>query len=109
MSFSGTITTPMMIDRNPRDAAVAFGKAMNCSDLENSAEMLKCLRNVSAHDIALNQPNFSPSVEALPEDGNLTDIFFPDTPLNLLLTGNVNKVPWLVGVNSAEAILQSYS
>lgn len=109
MSFSGYVMSSVMFDFNPRKPAVELGKALNCSDLEDSFNLVKCLQNASAIDIGYYQTNFGPSVETIPLDGNMTNIFLPDTPTNLLKTGNFNKVPWLTGVNSAEAILQSYS
>lgn len=110
IAFSGTMLIPggAGFDLNPRDRAVELGQNLNCTDLDDSELLVACLRNASAHEIALYQPDFSPSLETLP-DGNVSAAFFPDSPINLMMQGKVNAVPWLVGVNSAEAILQSYS
>jgi carboxylesterase type B len=107
--LSGTMIMPGVFNMDPRSTAIQLGLAMNCSAVDDTLQLLSCLRNASAWDIALNQPQFSPSLEALPEDGNLTTVFFPDTPINLIMQGTPNNVPWLMGVNSAEAIIKSYS
>lgn len=112
ISLSGTIligNAEQGFDLNPRTRAVELGRALNCTDLNDNQLLVDCLRNASASDIALVQPAFSPSLETLPEDGNLTSVFFPDKPINLIMNGKANDVPWMVGVTSAEAIRESYS
>jgi carboxylesterase type B len=107
--LSGTMILPGIFNMEPRSTAIKLGLTMNCLEVDDTLQLFLCLRNASAWDIALNQPQFSPSLEALPEDGNFTSVFFPDTPINLIMQGTPNNVPWLMGVNSAEAIIKSYS
>jgi len=111
MSFSGTMLIPggNAFSTNPRPLAQQLGRSLNCTNVESSEELLKCLRAAPFEDIALNQPDFSPSLEAIPANGNTSSVFFAEHPINIVLNGQANPVPWLVGVNSAEAILQSYS
>lgn len=99
---------PGVFSVNPKETAQKFGEAMNCPDSTNSRSLLKCLRNLTFEEIAMGQPDFNPSLETIPSNGDMSQIFYPDTPANLLLSQEGNNVPWIVGVNSAESILESY-
>jgi carboxylesterase type B len=108
VAMSGTMLN-QILNRNPRHATLQLAKGIGCPKLENSEEILKCLQNATAEEIALLQgPYFTPSVEALPLDGNMENVFLPDTPIRLMTSGRVSRVPLIVGINNGEEIPQAY-
>lgn len=103
--FSGVLLSPGSIGPNPKEQSRKLGQALNCP-LQDSQLLLDCLRSRTAEEITLAQPTGSLSVELMHDNGE--NVFIPDTPYNLVMARSANRVPWLVGVNSAEMIGRSY-
>lgn len=69
--------------------------------------MLTCLQTKDAADLVLLRPPdviHGLTVETGFDPSDLSDVFMPDTPYNLLKSGKVNAVPYLIGVMSTEWI-----
>jgi carboxylesterase type B len=82
----------------------ALAEDSGCSS-RNRTSLLQCLREKEAKDLAVIRGpsiDYNIIVEDFLTNGQDT-AFMPDTPYNMLKNGHVNKVPWIVGVNSAES------
>lgn len=111
ISQSGTVLSESttIFDLHPELTKKAAADAFNCS-LENSEVFLNCLRTIPAADLALiKSPDikYALTVELGFDPNNLTDVFMPDKPYNLLKAGKVNRVPYIMGVVSTEWISAS--
>jgi carboxylesterase type B len=76
-----------------------------CSS-RNRTSLLQCLREKEAKDLAVIRGpliDYNIVVEDFVTNGQENTAFMPDTPYNMLKNGHVNKVPWIIGVNSAES------
>ncbi|ODN01050.1 Fatty acyl-CoA hydrolase precursor, medium chain [Orchesella cincta] len=108
ISESGTSLTETsdILDLQPEITKQAVAEKLNCSH-ETSVELLNCLRNIDAKDIALLRApeiRYSLTVEKGFDPNNLSDVFMPDKPYKLLQSGNVHRIPYIIGINSAEYI-----
>jgi hypothetical protein len=75
----------------------------NNNEQRRNQRILNCLREQRASELAVVRgPDiiFSPTVESY--ESQESEKFLPDTVYNLLKARKVNKVTWLIGVNSAE-------
>lgn len=100
---------PWSHTRKPKRYAKRLAEEMQCRDTDNSAAILKCLREVPAKVISVRQlaknltvkfyedpiAGFGPTVEPIVGDGSNT--FLSTSPYELLVSGNFSKVPILTG------------
>ncbi|CAG7835485.1 unnamed protein product [Allacma fusca] len=86
-----------------------FLTEVNCAKYENrtTRRLIECLKGVKAKNIALSlgqEAYGALAAEPIPANGDLTNVFLPDHPWNLLNAGVVNNVPVIIGMNSMEMI-----
>lgn len=95
-------------------AAVDCAKYLGCKDLKNEKEMLKILQNASKEDILTAQDNCKDGfvVDSLRIFGAVIEkqspfepSFLYDEPINIITSGNFNKVPIMMGYTSREGLL----
>lgn len=102
---SGSALGCNVVPPNPRKIVEEIGEQLNCTDLEDTKKLVQCLKDADAINIldAQSSELTGLTVDFVPEDGNLSNVFLPDTPLNLLRDGKiVTDVAWVLGANSAE-------
>jgi len=95
---------PGMVNENPAKTSYELGRELNCT-MRNSMALVDCLRRVPAEDIiraSFDDP-FVISIEPPSENDN-EDTILPGHPLKLLQNGEINNVPVMFGVTSAEAL-----
>ena len=79
--------------------------------LKDTKVLADCLRNANASRIAeVSRPDivWDLTREAIPEDGDLSQVFLSDTPINLMKNKKFHKVPWITGINSGEKFAEAY-
>ncbi|XP_071447523.1 juvenile hormone esterase-like [Hetaerina americana] len=112
---SGSALSPWAWPRpNSRDLAQQQGRLVGCNHL-NTAELVACLRKVSAHNITESGAKlkvwsvdpltvFAPVVET----GCPDEPFLTDHPLVLVATGKYNRrMPWMTGVVPGEGVVRA--
>ncbi|CAL8090401.1 unnamed protein product [Orchesella dallaii] len=110
---SGSPLGNWAINREPAKQAKRFAAKFNCS-VTDPEEMVACLKAVDGHTFVKAHQEmllplrdkitlFVPTIETV-HDKNT---FLPEEPLESLLSGRVNKVPLIVGVNKEEGLLSS--
>ncbi len=101
ISQSGTMLDPSILERTPQEKAIALSRTVDCSTLSYK-KMVKCLRKVPSSKLLSAAQGIShrwmPVI-----DGK----FIPQDPLQLVLSGEMNHVDYIVGVTSHEGY--SYS
>lgn len=111
---SGSAISPWSIQFEPLETVKMLIKHMTHHNTEDLNQIYSLLRNTTAKDlmrarvprndgdIVLSENIFVPCVEkTLPDE----EQFLPDTPYNLLTSGNFNKVPVIIGYNDAEGFM----
>lgn len=112
---SGSAISPWSFQWEPTKTACKLAQHVNSSvSCETSKQVCELFNNVSAEelmnarvprsegDIVLSENIFVPCVEkVLPG----VETFLPDTPYNLITSGKFNKVPIIMGFNSAEGYM----
>ncbi|CAG7835489.1 unnamed protein product [Allacma fusca] len=94
----------------PEIMAGALAKELNCTDTEDSQEIVKCLKQKDVAELANSVDTvWTLTGESVSANGDTSQMFFTDTPMNLMRKGNVAKVPIIVGVNSAEEFPNAYA
>ncbi|CAG7820651.1 unnamed protein product [Allacma fusca] len=97
----GRVTRPSTTVKN-------LGRLLKCPELQNSTALHQCLINADPKRIvsmySLLPDTHVMTREAIPKDGDMSEVFFEDLPAILLKKGKFNKdIPWISGSNSAEA------
>ncbi|CAG7720240.1 unnamed protein product [Allacma fusca] len=117
ISQSGTALCPWAFIRNPGKVVNNLAGKLNCPT-KTTKEIVDCLTTKSGKDIIEQQQKilgtlsadppipFGPSSENtfVQTRAEASDDFLPDEPEVLLAQGQVNKVPYIIGVNSADGI-----
>jgi carboxylesterase type B len=106
ISQSGTVLLPHIFTQHPLESANELARELNCTG-NSTAEIVACFRKTDAKILMLTsvRMNFAFSVDAPSE--NTDDVFFPDTPLNLLQSGQMNRVAAIFGGTSGEGLTTS--
>ena len=90
----------------PLQGVQQLGEKLNCTDLSDTRSLHKCLIEADPADIATNYFDILDlpelTKEFVPLDGDFSEVFYEDYPINLLANGSFQKVPWLAGNNNAE-------
>jgi carboxylesterase type B len=112
ISQSGVaLTAPNgILMENPREKTNMVGKYVGCPDLVDSKALAKCLKEADAADVLNGQGMqlFSLCVEAVPENGDTSNLFLSEIPLHIMQQGRMNPdVPWIIGVNDGEKNLNA--
>ncbi|ODN06368.1 Venom carboxylesterase-6 [Orchesella cincta] len=114
LSASGSALNPWAFQPNPIPNGKKLGQFLNCP-VDNSKDLVECLRTKDAHDIAFTHSlflhitnrhriqnfysdpiaAFGPSIENGNPDPSTR--FLSDTPRNIIEKGAVNEVPWIIG------------
>lgn len=90
-------------------SAFALGNALGCNT-ENSKELLQCLSKAEAHDIIntdLSEWYLDPVIHFAPtvDHPGSGQIFLPETPINIIQSGNFNNVPTIFTACEDEGLL----
>ncbi|XP_021915695.1 venom carboxylesterase-6-like isoform X2 [Zootermopsis nevadensis] len=112
ISMDGTLISPWARSDNPEKIAKKLARLVNCPT-EPSADLVECLRQRPATDLTdtiyklclffiLVTPGYAPVVEKHSER-NLEPYLTQD-PLQLILNGSFQQVPWLMGSNSQSSV-----
>ena len=109
MSQSGTTALPPGKSPRPRDTAQELGRKLNCTNVEDTKALHRCLIEADGAAIASNYALLPDPLhltkEAIPEDGDRSEVFMEGYPMRKLHGGQFQKnVPWILGFNSAEAL-----
>ena len=92
---------------SPRVVSRLVGTALQCPDIDNTADLLTCLQAVDSQtlmntSVAVNTAIAAPLVNPYTPRVETTYGFLPDSPLNLLRQGKFNDVASIRGVNNDE-------
>lgn len=113
---SGTFLDTWSFTRNPLRYAKKLAEKLNCTETNNTQSIVECLKSVPATIIAQRQlakditikffedpiAGFGPTIEPIVGDGSNT--FLSSSPYDLLVSGNISKVPLLTGVVKEDGI-----
>ncbi|PSN50220.1 Esterase FE4 [Blattella germanica] len=111
ISESGTSTTIWAYEEpeNVRFLTIQLGEMIGCND-KDSLQLLKCLQSKTLSDI-INATNIQATdpmniiiYKPTREDGKCGDVFLSERPDELLSSGTFSDVPFIIGVNSNEAL-----
>ena len=103
-------------DKQPHVYTIRLAQDLGCKNVEDDKKIVDCLRKIDAFTYAnhtkhfLHYPWIGPNVWKPYVDGTSDDIsnpLFMDEPINLLKTGQFNKVPVIIGTNSDEGAINS--
>lgn len=112
---SGSAVAPFVLQTNPREYANKLAQKLRI-DFKSTEDLISRLRGVSVDDILaaersifdMDQPlglrPFDYVVVVEPEDSN-EERFLIDTPMNLMASGNFEKVPLMIGTTDNEGLL----
>lgn len=110
-SHSGVSYCSWGFTSKPRETAMEYAKRWNCP-LNDTRALLDCIENldpwemvkfqISSTDPAVMPDNLSPSVESVESD----DRFLAEHPMEIMQNGKFAKVPYMLGVNSADGALR---
>ncbi|XP_044250810.1 esterase P-like [Drosophila takahashii] len=119
VSVSGNALNPWVVQEGGRGRAFELGRKVGCGQAENSAELKSCLKSKPAVEIVAAVPSFFvlPYVPfslfgPVVEPADTPEAFFTQQPRDLIKSGKVAQVPWLVthtaedGVYNAAQLLQ---
>ncbi|CAG7835488.1 unnamed protein product [Allacma fusca] len=84
-------------------SGVSLGPNMPDTFLNNPGSIARRFANVVRPGIAWGLTG-----ETVPTNEDRSKMFFKDKPINLMRNGDLTKVPWIVGVNSAEEFYDAY-
>lgn len=110
ISQSGVALCINSVTRNPLERAQDIGTKIGCPVVNNTRELIQCLKTANVSEVvsAQSMELTGLTVEPLPEDGDLSQVFLSDTPLNLLEQGKIESaVPWIIGINSGESAYEA--
>lgn len=103
ISQSGLATMPFSFHPNPLKLTQKFAKLLDIPT-GDTKEMVENLKTVSAGRLASITlgmfDNFRPCLEIQTESSFLTR-----DPQSIIESGNYNKVPYIIGINSGEGVL----
>ena len=106
ISQSGSVAISKGYNTTPLQGVQELGEKLNCTDVMNTRKLHECLIAADPVDIAtqyfdiMDLPELTK--EFTPLDGDVSEVFFEDYPINLLVNGSFQRVPWLAGSNNAE-------
>ncbi|KAI4462857.1 carboxylesterase [Holotrichia oblita] len=103
---SGVGIAPTILDSKNNGLAIAEQLGIQTGNL---TETLRMLREVSAADLSIAEASI-PSNKAIysspvVESPSKEESFLPERPIDILLSGNYNHVPFLSGFNDQEGLL----
>lgn len=109
---SGMALSYYSLDKTPRKRALNLAKQIGCP-VNDSSEMLKCLKSVNAFDLVRHQNCASdPTAEtdlilpSLERVQNNEDAFLTENPFDLLKSGNVSEIPVIFALNTGDGALR---
>lgn len=113
ISQSGSVYLGGSLETAPVDSVRQLGEKLNCSNVDGTHELHQCLIHADPKDIAMKFSeilDFSYlSKEYIPEDGDISEVFFEDYPITLSEAGARQNAPWLAGNNNAESFPTAHS
>ncbi|KAM8704597.1 hypothetical protein ACLKA7_009108 [Drosophila subpalustris] len=103
ISLSGNALDPWVVQQGGREKAFELARLVDCGDLTSSAEVKKCLKSKDAKDIVSAVRHFfvlgyvpfavfGPVIE--PNDA--PESFLIEPPEEIIRSGNLGDVPWLI-------------
>ncbi|CAG9765612.1 unnamed protein product [Ceutorhynchus assimilis] len=100
-----------------KEIATLQGKFVGCENgLNNTGDLIRCLKSIPAKDILKSQDSFRPffgnplmvfGTVVETKSRNNPNPFILKMPLQSILDGEISKVPWLTGVVKNEGILRA--
>jgi carboxylesterase type B len=102
------MTTPWSYETNPLPYAQGLSGLVDCPT-DNSTLMLSCLQNRSAEEILVAYMEFAYN-SVVPQSYFMTVIdgtggILPDEPVNIISSGQYNKVPYLTGLTENDGLI----
>ncbi|CAB3257958.1 unnamed protein product [Arctia plantaginis] len=105
--LSGAALTPWAFNLDP--LRPAYEDAGKLRKVQNEREVYDTFLKASLHDLLAVSRGISIDPKYFKYspcyDGNLTDVFFHDTPYNIIKSGDFNKVPTIIGYTNLEGVL----
>jgi len=89
---------------HPERSAAYLGQAFGCPT-DNNWAMMDCLRLIDERDLRETYLNCSYGTECSGMGPVVDNVFLSDTPRNIWETGNVARVPEIIGINREESSL----
>jgi len=89
--------------RDPDDTVQALADAVGCKS-SRTRSLLRCLRKIEAKHLAVVRGDIEYGLTVETHTDDLSDVFMPDTPLNLVRDNKSHNVPWILGINSEESV-----
>ncbi|XP_050305672.1 juvenile hormone esterase-like isoform X2 [Anthonomus grandis grandis] len=117
-SGSALAAWAMTLNDVQKQVTVLQAKSVGCENSTDNKMLIECLRNVPAEDIMRTQDYFrtffgNPLViygaVVETESERNPQPFFTKTPLEYILSGQIEKVPWITGVVKNEGVLRAPS
>ncbi|XP_054266142.1 carboxylesterase 4A [Macrosteles quadrilineatus] len=110
--MSGSVMSPWSHAHRPANASRAVARSLGCLSVNQTHQILSCLRNKSATEILrafetqYMEGNWTNTILPVSDDF-LPDIeqYLPKTPLEALTEGSFLKIPVLTGVTSHEGVV----
>jgi carboxylesterase type B len=99
---SGEQIMPSILSQNPLSTARTLAQKLNCTG-NSTADILSCFVQMDGDTLVLSSHDMPFTFSVEPE-GSLSDTILPDSPLNLLRSGQLNSVPLMIGATSGEGL-----
>ncbi|PNF33591.1 hypothetical protein B7P43_G14683, partial [Cryptotermes secundus] len=113
ISQSGIVLSPWALTPpgSPKLVAEQVADVFNCP-VQSSSELISCLRKQDAYKLygaellipakRMSPITFTPVIEEQVGEGD--EVFMSDHPMKILLSGDLELVPWMVGFASNEGV-----